>query len=102
MQILSFSLFENSLFLEGVVDHVMALLPSTAEDGFTKSIIPSIKAIILARSEDEQEESYLSIKELATRRFAGYDRFITNQEVLERLVTHFIGPEGGCLKKREV
>ena len=84
-----------------LVDQVLKFLPKVAMDRFTREIIPSIKRLINTDSADEKKASYQSIRDIAKHHFAGFDKLITMQEVMERFVNHYIGDEG-IIRKRGV
>lgn len=98
----SYSLFEQEKRKKDVIDGIMSFLPSLANDPFTLSILPHIRRIIHADDNGSISESCDGILELARNKFAGFDKMITMQEVMERFINHYIDPDTGILKKREV
>jgi len=98
----SYQLFEQEEARKlDIVDQIMRYLPRVANDPFTQEIIPFIKDLVHSDSADEKKSAYESIRSLARKKFAGYDKMITMQEVMERFVNHYIGDEG-ILRKRAV
>ena len=102
-RILSYNLFEEETAQkEDIVDRVIRAFPNLINDSFTQSIIPAIKVAIHASTDVETREAYENIKTLAIKKFGGYDYKISQQEILERFVNHYIDFGRGILRMRDL
>jgi len=98
----SYQLFEQEEARKlDIVDQIMRYLPRVANDPFTQEIIPPIKGLVHGQTPEEKKSALESIRDLSKKKFAGYDKLITMQDVMERFVNHYIGEEG-ILRKRSV
>lgn len=98
----TYRLFEQEERRKDVIDGIMYFLPSLARDPFTVSLLPLIRSLMGSNDPAVISRSLESITSLSKKKFSGFDTRITMQEVMERFVNHYIDPDNGLLKKREV
>lgn len=97
----SYRLFEQENNQPDVIDQIMKYLPKVAGDPYTSEILPVLKFLEKADNADDKRRAVEEIIQISKKKFAGFDKLITMQEVMERFVNHYIGEEG-ILKMRPV
>ena len=100
----SYKLFESQEREEGIdpVEMLIRVSPELSGDKFTRVIAPRIRTIAGSRNPEKIQNAIDSIKNIAIRKFGGYQDTIPMPEVLDRFVNHYIEKPDGILDMRAI
>jgi hypothetical protein len=101
----SYKLFESEDALEMKIDPIDLILdavPELREDKFTRVILPSIRTITWSKFPEKIKRSINRIKEIAIKKFGGFESTIPLNEVLDRFVNHYIERPDGIIDSRAI